>query len=121
MTTGWGTSACVRDDNWAVHLDVTPTEVHPGQSISYSVSLDVAGHARAGDHVVRLEVYDPADRLVLAHTRNILTQAGRVKGTIPIALNAPTGVWRLKAIDTISGRTNETRVALRAARRGTTR
>ena len=89
----------LRNQRYAGHTDRVRVDLAPTES-------------KPGDHVVRLDVYDATGKLNLAYTRNILTTAGQATGRIRLALDDPRGVWRLKVIDTISGCTNEARVAV---------
>ncbi|MAE67379.1 MAG: hypothetical protein CMJ18_24225 [Phycisphaeraceae bacterium] len=74
-----------------------------GARHAFSVAIH-AGGAKVGDHVVRLEIFDPFGRPVTVHTRNVTTKAGRFEGVIPFALNDPAGGWTVSARDVITGK-----------------
>jgi len=57
--------------------------------------------------VARIEVFDPAGRLVRHYSSNVSILDGRAKFQIPFALNDPPGRWRVRARDVISGLTAE--------------
>ena len=62
--------------------------------------------------VVRLEVFDPAGKLVRHYTGNRTLRDGTASFEIPFALNDAGGAWRVRARDAISGLTAE-RVLMR--------
>jgi len=53
--------------------------------------------------VVRVEVLDPAGRLVRHYSQNVTVRDGRAIADIPWALNEAPGRWRVRARDVISG------------------
>jgi hypothetical protein len=57
---------------------------------------DAAGRPVARS-VVRLEVHDPAGRLVRHYSGNVTVVDGRARWEIPRALNDAAGGWRLEA------------------------
>ncbi len=57
--------------------------------------------------VVRVEVFDPAGRLVRHYSHNVTIHKGRASFRIPWALNDAPGTWRVRARDVISGLTQE--------------
>ncbi len=57
--------------------------------------------------VIRVEVFDPSGRLVRHYSGNVTIVDGKAGFHIPWALNDPTGGWKLRARDVISGLTAE--------------
>jgi hypothetical protein len=81
---------------------VLPSRVQQGESCDISLTVEVSAGA-PGDHVVRLEVRDPAGNLSEAYTRNFIAERGKASLTIPFALNDEPGAWRLHMKDIASG------------------
>jgi len=75
------------------------------QGGKFEVKADVLiGKGNPGDHVLRMEIYDPAGRLSRAYTDNVLAVGGRFTRTIQTALNEQPGRWKVLMIDVISGK-----------------
>jgi hypothetical protein len=53
--------------------------------------------------VVRLEVFNPAGRLVRHYSGNVTVGQGTASYAIPFARNDDTGLWRVRARDVVSG------------------
>ena len=53
---------------------------------------------------MRMDVIDPAGRMVKHYSRNITATAGKAQGTIPLALNDQQGLWTVKVKDWTSGK-----------------
>ena len=76
-----------------------------GHAIRYGVKV---GGADGGvDHVLRVEVTDARADKPWYHQKNVTAVGGTYAGTIPIAMNAPTGRWRVRVTDVISGESAE--------------
>jgi hypothetical protein len=60
--------------------------------------------------VVRVEVRDPAGRLVRHYTSNLTVRDGKARFEIPFALSDAAGNWTIRARDVVSGLTAETRI-----------
>jgi hypothetical protein len=58
--------------------------------------------------VVRVEVFDPAGRLVRYYSSNLTVRDGLGTFQIPFAISDAKGAWRVHARDVISGLTSET-------------
>lgn len=58
-------------------------------------------------HVVHLEITDPAGRLLRHYSANLFARGPFVTHRLPLALNDPVGIWRVRATDVISGRAVE--------------
>ena len=79
-----------------------PQAVRAGEPCEFTVGID-SGDQVAGDHVLRIELFDPDDNIVEVHTRNVIAAGGQYRGEIPFAFNATPGVWRMSVRDVISG------------------
>ena len=88
-----------------------PDTCAPGGVLSYTARIET-DDLPAGDHVVRLEVYDSDGVLLEPYTGNFLSTEGVVNRTIKLALNDPPGNWRLRAIDVVSGTVAEGTTAI---------
>jgi len=79
-----------------------------GQSIPLRAVVHTDG--TPGVHVLRLTFLNPKGEEVPHYARNVKAIHSQFVGVWTPALNDPTGVWRIKARDVISGRTAVTRV-----------
>lgn len=61
----------------------------------------------ADDHVLRIDLYDPAGEWRREYSQNVVSTGGRYESKIPIALNDKEGEWVLRIRDVISGITRE--------------
>lgn len=84
----------------------------PGQPLNYSMEINAKNNAQVGNHVVRLEIYDPNGKFYRHYSKNILTNAGKTDGVVPLALNEKSGQWKLKAIDITTGKTTELKLKI---------
>jgi hypothetical protein len=84
-----------------VQISGTDPVYEQGKDVKFQVSI-VAEFGTAGDHAIRIEVYNPAKKLVRHYSKNAWAAAGVYRGTIPLALNESTGVWELRVTDVIS-------------------
>ena len=50
-----------------------------------------------GDHVLHVELHDPAGQAIDCYTRNVLAPAGRCQIRIPLALNDRPGQWQARS------------------------
>ncbi len=84
-------------------LELTaPARVRAASAVTVGLALRCSG--RPGDHVLRVEVADPAGRMVEPYCRNVLAEAGRATVAVPLAPNDPRGRWTVTARDVVSGR-----------------
>ena len=81
-----------------------------GQPVRCRLAVMADKAAGGADHVIRLEVYDPAGKLSVPYTTNIVAKAGRAEHVLPLALNDTLGRWTLKVRDVASGKTAEARI-----------
>jgi hypothetical protein len=89
-----------------VEMGIAPEHVKPAGEVTMRASVAVA-EGVPGDHVLHVEVYDPAGRLSRAYTDNVLAAGGRWQGSIPTAMNDQPGAWRVVVDDVISGKRGE--------------
>ena len=73
-----------------------PASVRAGGRFSYRVSLSAD---RAGERVVRVNVYDPDGIYHDLYSKDIRVEGRVHRDVIPMALNDTKGTWRLEAID----------------------
>ena len=78
-----------------------------GQTVAYRIGVQ-AGGDEPGDHIIRVEVYDPQGRLCRHYCRNLSAAGGQGQGQIDLALNEPLGNWKVRATDVVSGTVAET-------------
>lgn len=80
-----------------VKLYVKPS-VEPGEQVPVRASLAREPES-FNDTVFRVEVYDPEGRLVEYYSANHKAVGGVLETEIPLALNDPEGLWRVKVRD----------------------
>lgn len=118
----------VRAKNYLGRTDRLTTTLPPGETALYAslpyrvTSLELQGAPRVatgsevelrvevrgdgrplGDHVIHVELRDPAGKLVPHYTQSVLARAGQAALRIPLALNEATGVWSSRACDVLTG------------------
>jgi hypothetical protein len=72
--------------------------------LSYFVELVPESLAAyGGEHVVRLEVFDPKGTLRQEYCLNLQLVRGRSSGGLQLAVSDPAGTWQVKAADIASG------------------
>lgn len=82
---------------------IAALKITPNQRISL---VDEKG-APVDISVVRVEVRDPAGRVVRHYSSNVTVRDGSAKFDIPFALNDAAGTWKVRARDVVSGLTAE--------------
>jgi hypothetical protein len=78
-----------------------------GDRATVTVRLNEEKGAPVDLSMVRLEVFDPAGRLVRHYSGNVTVREGRAEFLIPFALNDAAGAWRVRARDVASGLVGE--------------
>ena len=82
--------------------------VRMAMGVAVLVSMGGAVFAAGGEAcVLRVEVRDARAGKPWYHQRNVTAVGGTCAGTIPVAMNAPTGRWRVRVTDVISGESAE--------------
>jgi hypothetical protein len=82
------------------------TAWHPGETVELMVSLGITDEVermRPGKHVFRIDVLDPSENPVEAHSGNFDSMEGQLTVRLPLALNAPEGQWTIRMRDLASG------------------
>jgi hypothetical protein len=88
-----------------------PRRAERGRLATVSVTLS-GWKADLGRTVFRLEVYDPAGNLNALYTRTVACDGGRAELAIPFALDDASGEWRVRAVEAVSGHSDEARVTV---------
>ena len=94
-----------------ITVEMATERVEPGESVAIRASV-TAAEGKPGDHVLRVEVYDPAGRLSRAYTDNVLAVGGQWQGSLPTALSDQHGAWRVVVDDVLSGKRAEASVLI---------
>ncbi len=89
-----------------------PAQAAPGADLPITARV-IPDAGRPGDHVVHLELINPAGESAQHYTRNLLALGGRLKTTIPLALNEARGRWTIRIRDVLSGCAGEVAFACR--------
>jgi hypothetical protein len=91
-----------------------PSRAAQGDKLLFRIALP---HTSAARDVVHFSVVDPSGRVVLHYSKNLILRGGEATAVLPLALNDPTGTWRLRARDVMAGAAAvaELTVALRPA------
>ena len=78
--------------------------------VGFSVALSASEALREDDfHTVRAEVTDGAGKYRRFYRYCIASPGGKGRGEIPLALNDPTGTWKLRLTDVATGVAAEVR------------
>ncbi|MEN6344151.1 MAG: beta-galactosidase [Armatimonadia bacterium] len=85
-----------------------PAQVRPGDELRVTAALETS-QGTAGDHVLHLELVDPAGVTHFEYQRNLLAPSGKLDATWPLARNDSPGVWTVKARDVLTGTTQTAR------------
>ena len=99
-----------RVDGIGLELSANPQR---GKVLRYNVSMSPRP---AGDHILRVVVFDPDGNPSEAYTKNVTAPNGAYAGEIPLALNEKAGTWRVKCVGVVSGKTAEKSFQLSASR-----
>jgi len=76
----------------------------PGKpGVDIPITATILADAQPGRHVVRLEVSDPAGTPSSTYSYDVEAPNGVARFHIPLALNDPTGVWKIKCTDVATG------------------
>jgi|LSQX01.1.fsa_nt_gb hypothetical protein len=94
-------------------VTVTAADAAGGASCAITATIN-ASAPTPGDHVLRVEVRDPAGALSDAYTRMVVSERGVATVSIPFALNDAPGDWRVAVRDVATGMQGEAIVRLSA-------
>ena len=86
-------------------LDV-PSEIKAGEDLNVVVH-DAAPLPEGTFRVIRLEVEDPSGKTYDLYSRNVLIHSTPFRESISLAFNDPTGRWKLRARDVMTGQAVE--------------
>jgi len=89
-----------------------PETVATGGWLAVRGRVEVAGRA-AGDHVLHVELADPAGEVIRPYRRNVPAEGGVGEVEFALGLNAMEGEWTVTVRDVVSGMTAERTVAVR--------
>ena len=93
-------------------LAVSPVSAQPlvlsaPDRVARGASMDVAVHfaqlSIAANHAIRMDVVNPAGKVIDHYSGNWIAPRGEAAKRIPIALNDVAGKWTIRAHDMISG------------------
>ena len=77
------------------------------------VQLD-AGAETLGDHVLHVDLIDPAGESTWHYARNDLASSGRLSFVVPLAANEKPGTWTVRVRDVLTGAVGEAKVLVGA-------
>lgn len=81
-----------------------PRSVHRGDKAEFLICSD----APAARGVIHLDVLDPDGNSAAAYSGNVLLVGGTTTKLLPLAVSDKTGLWKLRAVDALSGATTVT-------------
>jgi hypothetical protein len=85
-------------------LAATVTAGGPARTLTCTGRLEtVEGKPVGNQHVVLLDLRDPAGVVQTAYRRPVLTANGAVQASWPLAASDPAGQWSVEAVDIVSG------------------
>jgi hypothetical protein len=94
----------------------TKGTARPGETVTIQGRVITEDGAEPDQfHVVHAEVIDPAGHRPAWHRVNLNAPAGRFEMTIPLALNALSGTWRIELRETVSGKRKTVRFSVEEA------
>ncbi len=83
-----------------------PGEIKAGQALSIVVD-DSAPVPEGTFRVIRIEIDDPSGKTYGIYSRNLLIRSTPFREFIPMAFNDPTGRWKIRARDVMTGQSVE--------------
>lgn len=78
-----------------------PAAARLGENAEFQIRLS----SPEAPGVVHVDIVDPEGRVALPYSGNLLAAHGEVLKLLPLAVNDPVGVWKIRATDVLSGRT----------------
>ena len=85
----------------SLQLEVSE-EALPGQRITFVATIE-ARKATPGNHLVHVALLSPSGELLRAYSQDIVCDKGVGSGYMPLALDTPSGTYRLRARDALTG------------------
>ena len=89
-----------------IKLNLNQNVYKQGDTLSYKIAVKASAD-NLSNHVFRLELIDPQNKLVKYYNFNLLAKKGICSGNAFLCLNEQKGKWRIKAKDILSGKTAE--------------
>ena len=86
-----------------------PHVVQPGEELRVEAQL-VAGTEAVGDHILHLDLIDPAGKSARHYARNELAPSGKLSCIVPLALNERPGTWTVRVCDVLTGTVGEAKI-----------
>jgi Beta-galactosidase trimerisation domain len=83
-----------------------PGEIKTGQNLNIVVD-DSAPVPEGTFRVIRIEIDDPSGKTYDIYSRNLLVRSTPFRESIPLAFNDPTGRWKIRAHDVMTGQSVE--------------
>jgi hypothetical protein len=83
-----------------------PARVRRGESATLGLSFAVP--TAAANHVLHVDVVNPAGQAVSYYSGNLFAPEGRAGKVLPIAVNDPAGRWEVRVKDIMTGQTKTT-------------
>jgi hypothetical protein len=84
----------------------SPGEIKAGQALDIVIS-DSAPVPEGTFRVVRIEIDDPAGKTYGIYSRNLLIRSTPFRENVTLAFNDPTGRWKIRAHDVMTGQSVE--------------
>jgi len=85
-----------------VEISLAGDAIAPGKVARAQAKVRISAE-KPGDHVLVTRVSDPTGRHRKEHDQNIVAKGGVCSAEVPIALNDPSGEWKLEFRDVASG------------------
>ena len=85
-----------------VEVSLAGAAIAPGEVAHVQAKVRISGE-KTGDHVLAIRVTDATGRHRKEHDRNLVAKGGAGAAEVPIALNDPSGEWKLEFRDVASG------------------
>lgn len=88
----------------SVSIELARDTVKQGKKLNFRAGVS-AKDAKAGMHILRIELTDPHGAAAKVYGANARAEEGSFEGSIPMALNEKTGEWKMAATDVVSKKT----------------
>nr|HPM83456.1 beta-galactosidase trimerization domain-containing protein [Candidatus Anammoximicrobium sp.] len=89
----------------SVAVEPGASKVALGATATFEITMQTGADQPSGLHCVRVELLDPAGKVMKHYSRNLLTRKASVSYSFDPALNDPAGTWHLRATHVATGRT----------------
>lgn len=87
-------------------LTLTPASamVMAGTAAAFDATLHASSGKTPARHCLHMEVLDPEGKPMRHYARNLLTDDGHARVSVPLAINDPAGMWQVRVMDVATGR-----------------